>query len=331
MQNKPFYLDQMLGVKWSLTLLIFAVFVVFIDFFISLVFHLNFLPEDKITFVAYIMRLLSIVFAFSALRFLYYKINDTINDLVKGCTEKGGLYKCLTLLKAQTSFLNKPGHHMLAGILANTIYMVILYNYVFPFLKWKPYHVFSNAIWVGILGVGSYIFVYGVQFSIKFSNTLNFHEVVDIYHQDRMGGLGCISKLLVDIVLLSGLAVGLWIGSIPYAFEHHFLLLIFCLGLLMEIFAVGHVFYQVNLVLNRIKREKIQECFQIYREARCKYEKSQSLKAKVDLLTKLSFAGLDLTEVNKLRLLPINYKDMLEFLGVLAGFLPIILQYLLTM
>jgi hypothetical protein len=72
-KEQNFYMDQVLGIRYPLTLL-FVMLLIPADLLTSLVLRLRFLPKDEICFLAYIMRLLSIVFFFSVLRLLYYRI-----------------------------------------------------------------------------------------------------------------------------------------------------------------------------------------------------------------------------------------------------------------
>jgi len=257
-------------------------------------------------------------------------LNNVLDYLVKEFGEKEDLKKNLLLLKNQTLFLNKPKHHVLAGILANAIYLIVLYCYVFPILKWEPFHVFSNAFWVGILGIGLYVGIFGIRFYKRFLNILCSYNMVNLFHEDGMGGLSCISKLSINLAILSSLAAGLWIGSIPYAFKHTYILLILCLGLTMEISILLYVFYRLHSVLSFMKRVKTMEFFSIFKEVQLISEKVVPLEVKVDLLLKLSLSEFALIQIDRLRLWPISYKYILEILGTLTSFIPIILQYLLA-
>jgi len=328
-EGQHFYMDRIFRIKYPFSFLFLIVFIILLDFFTSLP-HFKFLPENTIGLVAYLSRLSSIIFAFFTLRISYYKLNNVLDYLVKEFGEKEELKKNLLLLKNQTLFLNKPKHHVLAGILANVIYLIILYYYVFPVLKWEPFHVFSNAIWVGTLGIGLYVAIFGIRFYKRFLNILRSYRMVDLYREDRMGGFSYICKLSINLAIFSSLAAGLWIGSIPYAFKHTYILLILCLGLTIETLILLYAFYQLHSVLNFIKRVKTMEFFSILKEAQLISEGVVPLEVKVDLLLKLSLSEFALTQIDRLRLWPISYRDVLELFGILTSFLPIILQYLLA-
>ena len=328
-ERSLFYIDRLWKINYLLTLFILLTFVIFMDLLFSFIFRLQFLNEDLIDLIAYLTRLLSIVFAFSALRAVYYEIDRTLSDLADRFSEKKEVAERLISLKSETFFLNRPIHHLLAGALANVFYLAILYGYVFPTLKWRPYHVFSNACWVGILGIGFYVIIFGIRFASRFLNILRSYEVVNIYHEDGMGGLSSVSRLLTRVIVFLGVATGLWFGSIPYAFKYNFLLLILCLGLVMESSMLGYAFYQLHSTLSLMKKRKIRECFSICREARMMCDMSMPLEERVNFLTKLVLADFALTQVDKLRLWPIDYRTILETLSILTGFLPVILQYFL--
>jgi len=322
-------MDRIFRIKYPFSLLFLIAFVTLLDFSTSLL-RLKFLPENIVTLVAYLSRLSSIIFTFFTLRIFYYRLNNVLDSLVREFGEKEELKKNLLLLKNQTLFLNKPKHHALAGILANVIYLIILYCYVFPILKWEPFHVFSNALWVGILGIGLYVVIFGIRFYKRFLNILCFYRMVNIYHEDGMGGLSYVGKLLINTVIFSSLATGLWIGSIPYAFKYTYILLILCLGLAIETLILLYAFYQLHSILNFIKRAKTMELFSIFKEAQLISDRVVPLKVKVDFLLKLSLSEFALIQISRLRLWPISYRDILEIFGTLTSFLPIILQYLLA-
>jgi len=327
MHREHSYIDRFWKISYPLTLLILLAFLIFMDFLISLVFRLRFFPKDPMDLVAYIMRLSSIIFSFSALRTIYYRADETISDLAGRFNRRKEIRESLISLKTEISFLNRPLHHLLAGILANALYLLILYSYVFPVLKWEPYHVFSNAFWAGMLGIGCYAAIYGIRSTSRFLNILRSYEVIDLYHEDGMGGLSGVSRLFTEVVALLAIAAGLWIGSIPYAFKYSFLLLILCLGLMAELSVLVYAFYQLHLMLSMIRRAKLQEYFSIFHKANT--IRDMPLEEKVNFLIDLFLAEFALTQAYRLRLWPIDRKAILEAFSALTSFLPAALQYLL--
>ena len=328
LKGTRFYIDRFWKISYPYTILSLLAFVTILDFSFSLFFHLQFLPEGAVDFMAYLMRLSSIVFAFVVLRTIYYKVGEMLSDLAK-IFYRQEIIESLISLKNNATFLNSPLHHLLAGILANALYLVVLYSYVFPVLKWSPYHVFSNGLWVGVLGVGCYLAIFGIRFVHRFLITLRFHRMVDIYHEDTCGGLTGVSRFLIEFVVLSGIATGLWIGSIPYAFKYSPLWLILFLGLVVELLLVIYIISHVHFTLSMIKREKIRETFSVFHKAHAIRDFRLPLGERVDLLIELTLAQFALTNAYRLRVFPIDYKVILEILGALTSFLPVILQYLL--
>lgn len=321
-----FYFDQFYRISYPYTILFLLVVIISGDFFISFIFQSRFLPEDVIDFIAYCSRLLSIAFAFSALRRVYNKMNEVLSDLAKRCV--GEARENLISLKNDVSFLNQPVNHLLAGAFTNALYLILLYGYIFPILKWKPYHVFSNAFWVGVLGIGCYVAVFGVRFGFKFLRIVSFYRLVDLYHEDMMGGLRGVSKLLTSVIVLSSVAIGLWVGSIPYAFKYGLILLILCLGLALGLFILGLIFYKLHSTLNLVRLEIVKENFSIFSEARKIYDTSLSTEERVNFIIKMLLAEFTLTQAYKLRVWPIDHKTVLETFNVLTIFLPITLQYI---
>jgi hypothetical protein len=329
-KEQNFYMDQVLGIRYPFTLL-FIMLLIPADLLTSLVLRLRFLPKDEIYFLAYIMRLLSIAFFFSVLRLLYYRINYILDSL-KEMDRRGQFSESLAVLKAQTSFLNDPKRHFLAGFSANIVYVAIIYGYIFPVLKWEPYHVFSNAFWAGVLGAGLYVVFRGIQLSTKLLNlcistNLFQDEIDELNYTSRFSA--DIGRFSVDVAVLSSLATGLWIGSIPYAFKYNFILLILCLGLTLGTSVAGYVIYELHSMIDALRRRKIKEWFLTLQEAKHTYEKASSLDEKVDILIRLFLTEFYLMQADKLQIWPVNKRDMLKFLGALTDFLPVILQYLL--
>jgi len=149
----------------------------------------------------------------------------------------------------------------------------------------------------------------------------------DLFHEDGMGGLSGLSRLLTEVVVLSVIAAGLWIGSIPYAFKYNFLLLILCLGLVIQLSILGYAFYQLHIMLNIVRNAKLQECFSIFRKAYAIY--NRPLEERVNFLIDLFLAEFALMQAYRLRLWPVDRKTMLESFSTSMSFLPLVLQYLL--
>jgi hypothetical protein len=330
-EKRYFYLDRILRIRFNYTLVLFTLLVVFLDFITSVYLHLEFIPADPPALLAYLVRLSFTPFFFSVMRLFYYKASDLLNHFAEQNWMDNSLREKFLLLKVQLSFLNKPVHHLLAAALANAVYLVILYSYVFPILKWSPFHVISNAVWAGMLGIAFYLAACGVRFTMKLLSLMHSPGVINPLHKDGMGGLSPVSKLLIDVFVLSGFVTGLWIGSIPYAFKYEFLFLILCLGLSIEIIVLGYAFYQLHATLKSYKSAEIEKYLSFFEEVQKALERTLTLDEKVDMLLRLSLAEIALTNIYKMHVWPIKYKDLIEVSSILMSFLPIVLQYLFTL
>ena len=149
------YLDKFWKISYPFNLLLFLGCVFLIDFMVSIIFHHVFVISFEGLFPS-VMRLASIGFALFGLRFFYYRLNGVLEDF---SIRSGEDFKEEWMtLRNNIFFLNNLKHHILSGFSANVIYLFILFNYVFPVLKWKPAHVFLNTFWVAVLGIGCYVF-----------------------------------------------------------------------------------------------------------------------------------------------------------------------------
>ena len=176
--HKTFYMDRFWRIKYPFTILLLIGLAVLIDFLTSTILGLEFFPRDYVELIAYLMRLFSIAFAFFSLRTVYYRAMNVINSLID---MSSGERRNLASLEA--TFLNKPSHHIIAGICFNFIYLIILFIYVFPILRWSPYHLFSNSLWVGVLGIGFYVCIFSIKFVNRFMSMIKKWRAVDLYHE----------------------------------------------------------------------------------------------------------------------------------------------------
>ncbi len=146
-----------------------------------------------------------------------------------------------------------------------------------------------------------------------------------------MGGLGILSRLFTDVVVLLSVAIGLWIGSIPYAFKHMVIMLMLFSGLVFAFFMLVYLFYQLHLIMEIVRSERMRESLSILREVQATYDRSLSLETRIDLLMRLLSAELVLMQAYRMRSWPVNYRIFLESLSTLMSFLPTFLQYICSL
>jgi len=223
-----------------------------------------------------------------------------------------------------------PKHHLLAGALAYIAYVIVIYSGIFPpYTSLTAYHAFSNAFWVGIIGVGGYVGIRGLKMTYKFFKPDNLRSHVDPYHMDMMGGLRMAYKFFMNIVIYLFFATGLWIGSIPYAFQSAPLLLLLCLGIALSFLSVALILHRLSSVLESVKNDKMKE---LYEKLNAIYNsesyRNASLDEKMNTIIELYLINLRLKKLEELRPLP-DIK-ILTF-KLLSGFLPVVLQYVVSL
>jgi len=313
------YLDHFGRVKYPYTLFSLIIVLLLGDFALSIIFNEKFLPEDLMGLLTYFMRISSVIFGLFIVRKVHY---EAINVLI--------YYKLPKNVFTELSFLNMPKHHLLAGVLAYIVYVIVIYSGIFsPYTSLIAYHAFSNAFWVGIIGVGGYVGIRGLKMTYKFFKPDNLRSHVDPYHMDMMGGLRMAYKFFMNIIIYLFFAIGLWIGSIPYAFQSAPLLLLLCLGIALSLLSVALILHRLSFVLESVKNDKMKELYEklntIYKS---ESYKNAPLEEKMNTMIELYLVNLRLKKVEELRPLPDIKMLIIE---LLSGFLPVALQYVVTL
>jgi len=159
-------------------------------------------------------------------------------------------------------------------------------------------------------------------------------KVIDPLHEDEMGGLRPVITLAVETIVFTSIAMGLWIGSIPYTFSYHLFLIILSTGLIVGVFSLCYGLYRLHRVLTLIKNSEIQKYLLTFQEIKNKYISLQKI-AKIDILMNKIDLIFDMLlskhmheRVIKLKTWPFDYRMFLKLFGAAIGYIPAILRYL---
>jgi len=315
-----FYLDHLSRISWSVFITIIVSMVVFLDLFTQ---FLGWTYETiSITlYTAYSSRLASIVFVFYTLRTSYYDLCNLINEMSDrlNATE-------IRILRDNLNFLNNPVHHLFSGAVANILYILILKLYIFPVLHWRPFHIFSNSLWVGMLGIGVYVALFGCIFTFRSLRMISGYKLIDPFSSDGMGGLAPISKITIKIIVLVSIAIGLWIGSLIYSIEEYVLFLIMVTGVMIGLSVLGFITYKLHRGLTDVKNMLMKEHIN-----KIKIIGSQDLGSsnKFELAINLLKEQIILLQLDRVKTWPINIDSLINLMGILLGFIPLIIQYII--
>lgn len=319
-KNSIFYLDRIPFISWWTLVLIILILSIIIDLLTEFLLDWTYKVISSSLYIAYISRLASIVLGIFILRISFYDLNSVIDDIAERFSRRE-----IRDLKISLNFLNNPWNHLISGITANILYLIILYTYIFPILHWKPFHVFSNTLWVGILGIGIYVAVSGLKFVSKALGLISELELIDPYNSDGIGGLTPISKILVKIVVLLGIASGLWVGSLIGSIGDYVILIILIIGLITELSILGYITYRLHKELVRVKSKLLNSHISSIKDL---LDKGWNVSNKVELLLKLFREQIILIQLDRMRTWPININTLLELTGLLLGFAPLILDFI---
>ena len=324
-----FYLDNLSRFKSEILTLFILILVIILDYVIGILFKFPDIPSfPSYIYTAYLSRLSSIFLAFYILKYLYIRLSEIINKLADVFSKDSGVSSIIISLRKDIEFLNNPSYHHLSAIIANIIYVFILVMYVFPILHWKPFHIVSNALWVGVLGIGLYIAVFGLRFVVKSLASIREYHIIDPNNEDNMGGLSIVSRFIIRTLILISIAEVLWIGSLIYSIKFYFISAVLIIGLLISSATLSYVIYGLHNVLLSVKSDllrnhlsKLKNSYMII------HESSIELENKINYLTNLVSEFIIIQQLNKLKVWPIEFKDIMEILGLLINLFPIILSY----
>lgn len=326
------YLDRFRRVPFYIIIMLLAVFSVTIDIMISLFFRLNFVGLILEQFIAYFSRIVCIVFAFLAMRYVYYKIIDMLDSLKRNFTKKENFIKSLLILEPKLSFLNSFKQHFMVGLIVGVVYHAITFGYFVPVYGWEPYCVFSNAIWSFIIGIGIYVVIYGFKFAVRLLDIIKTHNVINLTHEDRMGGLKKLTTLAIRVFVLSNITFGLWIGSlaIPHMSDN-LILTIFIAGLFIGATLLGLGVIKLHKTMVNIKEAELKEIISSVQKMEEEYQellekKKISWIKTIDLQFAISLSNFKYRVAEDLNTWPFSFKMFLESLLSLLGLVPTILQ-----
>jgi len=270
---------------------------------------------------AFSMRLSCIFSSVLSMRFIWTNCVEVLNSHIGDADFK--TYVLGRLAKA----VNDPTRHALAAAAGISIYYAVVFVYVVPFLNWKLAHLVVNTLWSGVVGVGAYV---GFSFANLLSDIspklrVEISKRVDPYHPDGFGGLRDLAVLVMKVFIIGVLMIGLLIGAVPYAFNIVVLSVILAAGNVIAFSLLIYCLFILHRALNSFKHEELKrlrmEILELNKKLKESFEEHKPW-LRIAIIEKELYH----IRINELKTWPLKLVDILGFLGMIANFLPLILQ-----
>ena len=303
-----FYLDRVSRFRAEYIILLTIFFAIPFDYVFDIILRPSGrLPiYDLLLVIAYLGRLGSIFAAFYIIKFLYSGLNRLIDNMWLSLGSRDELKSIFTYLRDGTKFLNNPHHHILSALAANILYLFILYFYIFPVLGWQPFHVVSNAMWVGVLGIGFYVAINSLRFIHMTLKTIREYNLIDLYNADNVGGLSLISRFTVHALILLSIGEVLWFSSLIYSVKVYFISVILAFGFILSLTLLIYVVYGLHSILVDVKSRLLGDHLSNIKSSfEAIYDESVGLESKIDLLVGLVRDFIFIQQLNSLKTWPI--------------------------